>query len=57
MWSFAYQNISIIKLTTRNRTNPCKDKAIERVSNLKDYVGIVIKLFKIKYNLIKRCLI
>jgi hypothetical protein len=22
MWSFVYQNISIIKLTTRNRTNP-----------------------------------
>jgi hypothetical protein len=24
MWSFVYQNISIIKLTTRNRTNPCR---------------------------------
>jgi hypothetical protein len=22
MWYFVYQNISIIKLTTRNRTNP-----------------------------------
>jgi hypothetical protein len=24
MWSFVYQNISIIKLTTRNRMNPCR---------------------------------
>jgi hypothetical protein len=24
MWSFVYQNISIIKITTRNRTNPCR---------------------------------
>jgi hypothetical protein len=24
MWSFVYQNISIIKLITRNRTNPCR---------------------------------
>jgi DNA primase catalytic subunit len=24
MWSFVYQNISIIKLTTRNITNPCR---------------------------------
>jgi hypothetical protein len=24
MWSFVYQNISIIIITTRNRTNPCR---------------------------------
>jgi hypothetical protein len=57
MWSFVYQNILIIIITTRNRTNPYRDRAMLRVSNLKDYMGIVIKLFKIKYNLIKRCLI
>jgi hypothetical protein len=44
------------KITTRNSMNLCR-RAILRVSNLKNCVGIIIKLFEIKYNLIKRCLI
>jgi hypothetical protein len=54
MRSFVYQNLSIIKIITRNRTSHCRIRLIKRVSNFKDCIGIAIKLFEIKYNLMKK---